>query len=132
MFTSRNSSLSTAIMNSSWLMTRLVSLPTSPMLFGRVLTESIYFNFPQLILTSMLTSLCCFKYFWVIFDHFSGHRVPADPRRTNEDEDLPGEGSHLLHGLIELQVRSVHLGVFPEVIWEPLFLLLLKSGKFNY
>ena len=77
----------------------------------------------------MLTSLRCFKYFWIIFDHFSGHRVPADPRRTNEDEDLPGEGSHLLHGLIELQVRRVHLGVFPEVIWKPLFLLLLKLWK---
>ena len=82
-FTSRNSSLSTAIMNSSLLSTRLASLSASPLLLGRVLTRLANYSVLSSFSCDLLTSLCSFEYFRVIFDHFSGHSVSADPRRTN-------------------------------------------------
>ena len=89
MFPSRNSSLSTAIMNSSWLMTRLVSLLISAMLFGRVLTKGNYFSFQPLHLLDV------HAYQPLLFRIFLSHISPFVwlSRVCRLPEDQRGRGS---------------------------------------
>ena len=79
-------------------------------------------------LINPLTSLNCIEQFAVMLDNFPDHGVSANTRRANKDQDLPGEGGHLLHRLVQLQVRRVHLGILADMIWESLLLFLLKIG----
>ena len=80
-----------------------------------------------------LTSLGGVEELGVVLDDPADEGAPAHAPGPHQHQQLPAEGRHLLHGLVQLQVRRVHLCVLPEVVREPflLFLLNIKMVYFN-
>ena len=73
-----------------------------------------------------LTSLGGVEELGVVLDDPADEGAPAHAAGPHQHQQLPAEGRHLLHGLVELQIRSVHLGVLTDMIGEPLLFFLLK------
>ena len=78
-----------------------------------------------------LTSLSGVEELGVVVDDPADEGAPAHAPGPDQHQQLPAEGRHLLHGLVQLQVRRVHLRVLPEVVREP-FLLFLLNIKMVY
>ena len=78
-----------------------------------------------------LTSLGGVEELGVVLDDPADEGAPAHAPGPHQHQQLPAEGRHLLHGLVQLQVRCVHLRVLPEVVREP-FLLFLLNIKMVY
>ena len=75
-----------------------------------------------------LTSLGGVEELGVVLDDPADEGAPAHAPGPHQHQQLPAEGRHLLHGLVQLQVRRVHLGILADMIWESLLLFLLKIG----
>ena len=78
-----------------------------------------------------LTSLGGVEELGVVLDDPADEGAPAHAPGPHQHQQLPAEGRHLLHGLVQLQVRCVHLSVLSEVVREP-FLLFLLNIKMVY
>ena len=78
-----------------------------------------------------LTSLGGVEELGVVLDDPADEGAPAHAPGPDQHQQLPAEGRHLLHCLVQLQVRRVHLRVLPEVVREP-FLLFLLNIKMVY
>ena len=78
-----------------------------------------------------LTSLGGVEELGVVLDDPADEGAPAHAPGPHQHQQLPAEGRHLLHGLVQLQVRCVHLRVLSEVVREP-FLLFLLNIKMVY
>ena len=78
-----------------------------------------------------LTSLGGVEELGVVLDDPADEGAPAHAPGPHQHQQLPTEWRHLLHGLVQLQVRCVHLSVLPEVVREP-FLLFLLNIKMVY
>ena len=78
-----------------------------------------------------LTSLGGVEELGVVLDDPADEGAPAHAPGPHKHQQLPAEGRHLLHGLVQLQVRRVHLRVLSEVVRKP-FLLFLLNIKMVY
>ena len=78
-----------------------------------------------------LTSLGGVEELGVVLDDPADEGAPAHAAGPHQHQQLPAEGRHLLHGLVQLQVRCVHLSILSEVVREP-FLLFLLNIKMVY
>ena len=78
-----------------------------------------------------LTSLGGVEELGVVLDDPADEGAPAHAPGPHQHQQLPAEGRHLLHGLVQLQVRCVHLSILSEVVREP-FLLFLLNIKMVY
>ena len=73
-----------------------------------------------------LTSLGGVEELGVVLDDPADEGAPSHASGPHQHQQLPAEGRHLLHGLVQLQVRRVHLSVLPEVVRKSFLLFLLN------
>ena len=73
-----------------------------------------------------LTSLGGVEELGVVLDDPADEGAPSHASGPHQHQQLPAEGRHLLHGLVKLQVRRVHLSVLPEVVRKSFLLFLLN------